>query len=108
MSFAQDNYGLVEGPWGEFEFRKIQHRDWERVMNHIKSSFMRDEPTCKLLGYSDDFGDDMAALTYKMLADELSFLVEHRESGEVRKQTTHQTFLNNYNSDHRYFIFICR
>jgi len=84
MSFGQDNMGIVEGSWGEFEFRKIQPKDWERVMDHIKRNFMRDEPTCKLLGYSDDFGEDFAALAHKMLGDDLSFLVEHRETGDVR------------------------
>jgi hypothetical protein len=64
-------------------FRKIELNDWPKVIKHIQDHFMRDEPTCKLLGYSDDFGDEFEALTRQMLADDLSFLVEHKASREV-------------------------
>ena len=73
----------MEGDWGDFRFRKVQLEDWPNVIRHIQDHFMRDEPTCKLLGYSDDFADEFEALTQQMLADDLSFLVEDKATLEV-------------------------
>lgn len=81
-----DNFALlVEGAWKELTFKRVEAQDYPRVVRHIQEYFMKDEPTCSLLGYTNDFGDEMEAMVRKMLAENLSFLVEHAETSEVCK-----------------------
>jgi hypothetical protein len=54
--------------------------------------YTRDEPTVGLLSYTNDFGDEMEAIVRKMLSDQLSFLVEHSETGEVSHIKFHILF----------------
>lgn len=81
------NFHLVEGYWtnGKYKFRRVEPEDWDAVLEHIKTYFFHDEPTSKLLGYSPEYGKEMGELAKRMLADNLSFLVEEVESKEVRK-----------------------
>jgi hypothetical protein len=85
---SEKNFSLVEGPWKEFSFKRIDGSSQitvSRVVSHILTYFLRDEPTCILLGgYSDsEFGKEMEASVRVILKDNLSFLVEHRDTGEV-------------------------
>ncbi|CAL8111442.1 unnamed protein product [Orchesella dallaii] len=77
------NYSLIEGPWDRYTFRKVQPQDWEKVIKHIQTYFLRDEPTSKLLGYTDEYGEEFAILAKKLFLDNLSFWVEDNETGEV-------------------------
>lgn len=79
------NYKIVEGLWanGKYMFRKVTPKDWDAVIEHVQKYFLHDEPTSKLLGYSDEYGKEMGEIAKKMLADDLSFLVEEVETGEV-------------------------
>jgi hypothetical protein len=85
VPLREKNYHLMEGPWGDFVFKRVKLSDWPRVIQHIQQHFMRDEPTCQLLGYTNDFGDEMEAIVRQMLGDNLSFLVEHKATEEVIK-----------------------
>ncbi len=53
------------------------------MIEHVQKYFLHDEPTSKLLGYSDQYGREMGEIAKKMLADDLSFLAEEVETGEV-------------------------
>lgn len=79
------SYKIVEGEWadGRYNFRKIQPDDWDAVIEHVQKYFLHDEPTSKLLGYSDEYGEEIGAIVKKMLEHDLSFLVEETETGEV-------------------------
>ncbi|CAL8141996.1 unnamed protein product [Orchesella dallaii] len=79
------NYGLVEGYWadGKYKFRKVEPDDWNAVVEHVKTHFLHDEPTSKLLGYSDEYGNEIGEIVKKMLVDDLSFLVEETDTKKV-------------------------
>ncbi|ODM97588.1 Dopamine N-acetyltransferase, partial [Orchesella cincta] len=77
------NYSIVEGPWGRYTFRKVRPEDWDKVIRHIQDYFLRDEPTSKLLGYTDEYGEEFAVLVRRLFLDDLSFWVEDNETGEV-------------------------
>lgn len=78
-----DNFALVEGPWKDYSLKRVEPQDYPRVVRHVQDYFIKDEPTCGLLGYTTDFLDEMEALVRTMLGDNLSFLAEHEETGEV-------------------------
>lgn len=79
------NYKIVEGPWadGKYMFRRVQKSDYDAVVEHLQKYFLHDEPTSKLLGYSDQFGEEFGLIAKEMLADNLSFLVAEQATGEV-------------------------
>lgn len=80
---SEESYKKIEGDWKDFRFRRIQPSDHPAVFEHIASNFVRDEPTSKLLGWSQDFADDMNRVVEFFLTHGMSFIIEHRESGKV-------------------------
>lgn len=78
-----NNYSLVEGPWRNFTFHRVRPEDADKVVDHVKKYFLHDEPTSKLIGYTDQFGEEFGALSYKFIKEGLSFWVEDNENGEV-------------------------
>jgi hypothetical protein len=84
MSSKTKNYHLVEGEWKSFVFRRISRSDYRRVFNHINEYFLKEEPTCTLLGYTETFSKQMEIIITGLLDQNLSFLAESKESGEVR------------------------
>lgn len=92
---ANGNYSLVEGLWGngKYTFRKIRPEDEDKIIKHIQDYFLRDEPTSKLLGYSDEYASEFEALARKLMKDDLSFWVEDNETGDV-------------SLNHRYYLLV--
>jgi len=80
---SKDNYSIVEGPFGKYTFRRVRPADWGKVIKHIQDYFLKDEPTSKLLGYTDQYGEEFAELVKMLLPDNLSFWVEDNETGDV-------------------------
>ena len=81
---SESSYALVEGDFGDnLSIRRIVPGDHAGVIKHIQSHFMRSELTCQLLGYADDFGDEVANIIRQMLNDSISFLAETKDSKEV-------------------------
>lgn len=80
---SEESYKEIEGDWKDFRFRRIEPADYQAVFDHIANHFVRDEPTCKLLGWSQEFADDLNRAVELFLSQNMSFLVEHRESGKV-------------------------
>lgn len=80
---SEESYKQIEGEWKDFRFRRISPSDHDAVFEHVAQNFVRDEPTSKLLGWSQDFADDMNRVVQYFLGHGMSFLVEHKESGKV-------------------------
>jgi len=81
---GKDNYDLIEGPFGEkYTFRRVRPEDEDKVVKHIQDYFLHDEPASKLLGYTDQYGEEFGNLARKLFKDNLSFWVEDNENGEV-------------------------
>lgn len=80
---SPDAYNEFEGVWKNFRFRRIELQDHDAVFAHIKECFLRDEPTCALLGYSQGLADDFCRIVEVMLRDKMSFLAQDVETGEV-------------------------
>ncbi len=76
------NLSLVEGPWGNFTFHRVRPEDSDNVVEHVKEYFLHDEPTSKLFGYTEQFGDEFAALSRSFIKEGLSFWAEDK-NGEV-------------------------
>jgi len=81
----KDAYNLIEGEWNGFRFRRVEPKDHAAVFDNIAQYFLRDEPTCKLFGWSEDFVADFTRLVAAMieLGDNLSFLAEDVTTNEV-------------------------
>lgn len=79
------NISLVEGPYNQFQFKRVERPDWPRIVTHVQEYFMQDEPTCMLLGFPHptDFSEEMGNIVQQVLGENLSFIVEHKETGEV-------------------------
>lgn len=82
---SEKSYNKIEGDWKDFRFRRIQPADHAAVFEHLANNFIKDEPTAKLLGWSQDYVDDMNRVVEILVTHGLSFLVEHKESGKVCK-----------------------
>ena len=74
----------VEGPFKNFTIHRIRPEDVEKVSQHIKDNFLHDEPFSKLLGYSEEYGEDFLHIFKHFLPDNLGFWMEDNETGEVR------------------------
>lgn len=81
-------FALAEGMWGDFRFKRADPgQESNRVFQHIKKYFMKEEATAKLLGYNDDFGYEAEELITRMLKDNMSLMVEDIEDeDEVSKE----------------------
>jgi len=85
MSPKEENYALVEGEWNDFVFHQVQLKDIEEIEHNIRTEFLVDEPTCKLLGPYEGFCEEFIAIVKKMMLDhQMSFIVRHKSSGEVK------------------------
>lgn len=82
---TEANIQLVEGPFKDFTVRRIRPQDVDKVFEHIKEYFLRNEPPINMLGYSDEYGDEFCHIVKHFLPDNLSFWMEHNETGEVRR-----------------------
>lgn len=78
-----DKLHLVEGPFRNFTIRRIREQDVGKVIQHVKDYFLHDEPTSKLLGYTEQYGEDFCKIVKHYLKDNLSFWMEDNETGEV-------------------------
>lgn len=88
FNISERCYGEIEGDWKDFRFRRILPADHEAVKEHISQHFLRDEPTSKLLGWSEDFASDMGLVVDAFLQHGMSFLAEHRQSRKVNSTLT--------------------
>lgn len=82
---SEDSYKLIEGDFKDFRFRRILPSDYKAVFEHIGQNYARDETVSSLLGWSQEYADDINRVVEFCLKDGLSFLVEHKESGKVRR-----------------------
>ncbi|OXA59312.1 uncharacterized protein LOC118434536 [Folsomia candida] len=98
---SSDLFALVEGPWKEdYLIKRILPEDLSRVLEHVRTHFLQDEPTCNLLltqrrrrrrekeGCSNNtdqllFEEEIQSLVRIVVRDELSFLVEDVNTGEL-------------------------
>ncbi|CAL8091599.1 unnamed protein product [Orchesella dallaii] len=78
-----DNLHLVEGPYKNFTVRRVRPEDVEKVEQHIEDYFLHDEPTSKLSGYTEEYGNEFCHIFRHFLPDNLSFWMEDNETGEV-------------------------
>lgn len=79
-----DSYSLVEGSWGNFTFHRVRPEDSDKVVDHVKKYFLRDEPISKLVGYTDEYGQEFGDIVRKVILEGLSFWVEDDNTSEVR------------------------
>lgn len=79
------NWGIVEGPWGNYTFRRVRAEDVDKVIKHIQDHFCHDEQTSALFGYTDEYGEEFGAIIRTLIPENMSFWVEHNETGEVKK-----------------------
>ena len=73
----------VLGDWNEFTFQPATMEDFPEVAQNVRDYFLRDEQMNVYLGWSEDNAknhDDMVRIA---LSHNASFLVRHRETGEV-------------------------
>lgn len=84
MPTTSTNFHLVEGQWKNFTFRRIFPSDYSSVLEHVREYFIKEEQTCVLLGYSEDFANQLIQVVQEALKDNLSFLVEHSDTKEVK------------------------
>lgn len=80
---SAESLSKIEGNWKDFRFRLIEEKDHPAIFEHIAQSFVRDEPTSKLLGWNKGFADDVCRVVEYFLKDNMSFLVEHVPTGKV-------------------------
>lgn len=81
------NESIVEGVWGKYTFRKIRPQDVDKVIEHIKTFFLRDEPTSALLGYSEQYCKEFEVLARALIEHGLSFWAEDNDTGDVSLQS---------------------
>jgi len=73
----------IEGDWKNFKIRFLTDEDIPLVLEHVKKYFMKDELTCQLIGYSEEFGNDMCEYVKAVLPFGLSLVVIDKDSGEL-------------------------
>ena len=98
---------LIVGQWKNFIFHKIQPHDYTKVMEHIKSYFLKEELTCKLLGYTEIFADEMTEVIFEMLGHNLSFFATDIKTNEVKMSS--QLFLKVvfFKVQHNFKLCLC-
>ena len=76
----------VEGQWKNFTFKYIESEDIPKLYEHMRSAYFRDERTCELSGYSDEYAEDIEKLYDAVLAwgERLSFIAVDSSNGKVR------------------------
>lgn len=79
----ESNFDLVEGEWKGLIFKRILPEDYPRVLDHVSKYFLREEPTCKLLGWTTEFGAEMSRVIREMLKHNLSFYALDPTNNEV-------------------------
>jgi hypothetical protein len=85
-STRHSNFLEVDGPWNfnKFLVRRIIPEDYSKVLEHVKQYFIKEEPTCVLLGFDNKFADQLLKVVqFIMLKDNLSLLAEDSETKEV-------------------------
>lgn len=83
FKISDECYAKVEGAYKEFQFRRIEASDYKSVCDFVADNFLRDEPTSKLLGWSEDYVYDFNRVVERFLPQGLSFIAEHAASGKV-------------------------
>lgn len=97
VSIPDKCFEPVEGIWKEFKIRRVLPTDYSLVLKHFCENFIRDEPTSKLLGWSEDFENDVCQVLSAILPQGMSFLAKHQQTGKVRKNIRN---LNHNNINH--------
>ncbi|CAL8111121.1 unnamed protein product [Orchesella dallaii] len=80
---SEESYKVIEGDWKDFRFRRVLPADYEAVQEHVAQNFVRDENTCKLLGWNEDFAADVSLVVSLFLPEGLSFIAEHIPTGKI-------------------------
>jgi len=75
----------VEGTWKGFTFKFIETEDIPKVYEHMRAAYFRDERTCQLSGYSEEFALDMEKLYDAVFCfgERLSFIAVDSTNGKV-------------------------
>ncbi|ODM99611.1 hypothetical protein Ocin01_07069 [Orchesella cincta] len=90
---SEESYKQIEGEWKDFRFRRVLPADYEAVLDHIAQNYVRDELTCKLLGWTEEFAADVNKVVAQFLPEGLSFIAEHIPTGKIAgaRITLHHT-----------------
>lgn len=93
----------AEGTFKNFFIHRVRSQDVEKLCQHVKDYFLHDEPTSKLIGYSEEYGEEFCKLFKHALSDNLSFWMEDTETGEVITVCTWKVQIYLYE-----MIFLCK
>jgi len=80
---SEESYKKIEGDWKDFRFRRIQPEDKAAVFEHIGQNYAKDEAVSNLLGWSQEYADDLNRVVDPILNDGMSFLCEHKPTGKI-------------------------
>ncbi|ODM99597.1 hypothetical protein Ocin01_07070 [Orchesella cincta] len=80
---SEESYKLIEGEWKDFRFRRVLPADYAAVLDHVAQNFCRDERTCSLLGWNEEFAADVNKVVAQFLPEGLSFIAEHIPTGKI-------------------------
>jgi len=76
---------FVEGEWKNFVFKMATPETYPLILANLRKVFYRDEPLCKLAGYSEEFADEIDKFVLYSLNkhDGLTFYAEEKGTGKV-------------------------
>lgn len=84
MESGNNDNNSGEKMWKSFIFKPAGPDNYQDILNHMRTSFYRDEPLNQLVGYSEDKAKDMDAMISEYFQDRLSHIVVERETNQVR------------------------
>jgi len=75
----------IEGEWKNFVFKLATKEDHPKILAALRKTYYREEPTCKLFGYTEERADEIDKLVkaYLNLNENLSFYVEDKLTGKI-------------------------
>lgn len=69
--------------WKHFIFKPAEPDNYHDILNHMRTSFYRDEPLNHLAGYSEEKARDMDAMIMEYFDDGLSHIVLEKGTNQV-------------------------
>lgn len=87
LGFSVD-YSIIERDWKQFRIERILPNHYTKIFDHIKYQFIKEEPTCVLLGWSEAFGEELCQMTKIMMDQGLSFMAIDKLTNEVKAKGT--------------------
>lgn len=79
---AKDNV-VEERDWKIFKFKPAEPENYQDILNHMRTSFYRDEPLNQLTGYSEEKAKDMDVMIEEYFHDGLSHIVVEKATNQV-------------------------